>query len=155
MAGRGISKEDVNILVEFRDTIPNSTTIEHEIISAILNLPHEKFSLMLNSLSFGLKNVIGTYKTYHILLDDMRISQLWDYDIQCVACKLEEQLHKLREIDKELIEASNSYEMTPFNGMSPSEISVLERRYYRLKAEYDKEKVRLDAINEERKTIIN
>ena len=155
VAGRGISKEDVNILVEFRDTIPNGTTIEHEIISAILNLPHEKFSLMLNSLSFGLKNVIGTYKTYHILLDDMKLSQLWDYDLQSVECRLEEQLYKLRKIDKDLIETSNSYEMTPFNGMSPSEISVLERRYYRLKAEYDKEKVRLDAINEERKTIIN
>lgn len=154
-AGRGISKEDVKILVEFRDTIPNGTTIEHEIISAILNLPHEKFSLMLNSLSFGLKNVIGTYKTYHILLDDMKLSQLWDYDLQSVECRLEEQLYKLRKIDKDLIETSNSYEMTPFNGMSPSEISVLERRYYRLKAEYDKEKVRLDAINKERKTIIH
>ena len=130
-AGRGISKEDVKILVEFRDTIPNGTTIEHEIISAILNLPHEKFSLMLNSLSFGLKNVIGTYKTYHILLDDMKLSQLWDYDLQSVECRLEEQLYKLRKIDKDLIETSNSYEMTPFNGMSPSEISVLERRYYR------------------------
>lgn len=155
VAGRGISKEDVNILVEFRDTIPNGTTIEHEIISAILNLPHEKLSLMLNSLSFGLKNVIGTYKTYHILLDDMKLSQLWDYDLQSVECRLEEQLYKLRKIDKDLIETSNSYEMTPFNGMSPSEISVLERRYYRLKAEYDKEKVRLNAINEERKTIID
>ena len=155
VAGRGISKEDVNILVEFRDTMPNGTRIEKEIISAVLNLPHEKFLLMLNSLSFGLKNVIDTYKTYHILLDDMKLSQLWDYDLQSVECRLEEQLHKLREINKDLIEASNSYEMTPFNGMSPNEISVLERRYYRLKAEYDKEKVRLDAINEERKTIIN
>lgn len=155
VAGRGISQEDVNILVEFRDTIPNGTTIEHEIISAVLKLPHEKFSLMLNSLSLGLKNVIDTYKTYHILLDDMKLSQLWDYDLQSVECRLEEQLYKLREIDKDLIEASNSYEMTPFNGMTPSEISVLERRYYRLKAEYDKEKVRLNAINEERKTIIN
>lgn len=155
VAGRGVSKENVNTLVEFRDTMPNGATIEQEIVSAVLNLPHEKISLMLNSLSFGLKNVIGTYKTYHILLDDMRISQLWDYDIQCVDCRLEEQLHKLREIDKELIEASNSYEMTPFNGMSPSEISVLERRYDKLKAEYAKEKIRLDAINGERKNIIN
>ena len=155
VAGRGISKEDVNILVEFRDIMPNGSTIEHEIISAVLNLPHENFSLMLNSLSFGLKNVIDTYKTYHILLDDMKLSQLWDYDLQSVECRLEEQLYKLREIDKDLIEASNSYEMTPFNGMTPSEISVLERRYYRLKAEYDKEKVRLNAINEERKTIID
>lgn len=83
MAGKGISKEDVNILVEFRDTIPNGATIEHDVISAVLNVPHEKISLMLNSLSFGLKNVIGTYKTYHILLDDMKFSQLWDYDLRC------------------------------------------------------------------------
>lgn len=155
VAGRGVSKENVNTLVEFRDTMPNGAMIEQEIVSAVLNLPHEKLSLMLNSLSFGLKNVLDTYKTYHILLDDMKLSQLWDYDLQSVECRLQEQLYKLREIDKDLIEASNSYEMTPFNGMSPSEISVLERRYYRLKAEYDKEKVRLDAINEERKTIIN
>ena len=155
VAGRGVSKENVNTLVEFRDTMPNGAMIEQEIVSAVLNLPHEKFSLMLNSLSFGFKNVIDTYKTYHILLDDMKLSQLWDYDLQSVECRLEEQLYKLREIDKDLIEASSSYEITPFNGMSPSEISVLERRYYRLKAEYDKEKVRLDAINEERKTIIN
>ncbi len=155
VAGKGVSKEDVNVLMEFRDTIPNATTIEQEIISAVLNLTHEKFSLMLNSLSFCLKNVIDTYKTYHILLDDMKLSQLWDYDLQSVECRLEEQLYKLREIDKELIEASNSYEMTPFNGMSPNEISVVERRYNKLKAEYDKEKVRLDTINRERKTVIN
>lgn len=155
VAGRGVSKEDVNVLVEFRDTIPNATTIEQEIVAAVLNLSHEKFSLMLNSLSLGLKNVIDTYRAYHLLLDDMKLSQLWDYDYQCTERKSEEQQRKLREIDKDLIEASNSYEMTPFNGMSPSEISVIERRYNRLKAEYDKEKVRLDAINEERKTIIN
>jgi|GEM_PF-4097976 len=45
--------------------------------------------------------------------------------------------------------------MTPFNGMSPNDISVLERKYNKLKAEYDKEKVRLDAINGERKIVIN
>lgn len=155
VAGIGVSKEDVNVLVEFRDTIPNATTIEQEIISAVLNLPHEKFSLMFNSLSLGLKNILDNYKTYHLLLDDMKLSLLWDYDFQCTERKLEEQQRKLREIDIELIEASNSYEMTPFNGMSPNEISVVERRYNKLKAEYDKEKVRLDAINGERKTIIN
>ena len=154
-AGRGISKEDVKILVEFRDTLPNVTTVEHEVVSAVLSLSHKKVSFMLNSLSLGLKNVIDTYKTYHILLDDIKLSQLWDYDFRCVDSRLEEQLHKLREIDKEVIEASNSYEMTPFNGMPPNEISVVERRYNKLKAEYDKEKVRLSAINEERKTIIN
>ena len=58
-----MSKENVNTLVEFRDTMPNGATIEQEIVSAVLNLPHEKFSLMLNSLSFGLKNVLDTYNT--------------------------------------------------------------------------------------------
>ena len=78
MAGRGISKEDVNILVEFRDTIPNGTTIEHEIISAILNLPPRKI-LIDAPIAYHLvlrKNVIGTYKTYHILLDDMKLSAM-------------------------------------------------------------------------------
>ena len=32
VAGKGVSKEDVNVLMEFRDTIPNATTIEQEII---------------------------------------------------------------------------------------------------------------------------
>ena len=155
VARRGVSKEDVNVLVEFRDTIPNATIIEQEVVSAVLNLPHEKFSLMLNSLSLGLKNVIDTYKTYHLLLDDMKLSLLWDYDYQCADCKLEEQQRKLREIDKELIEASNSYEMTPFNGMSPSEISVLERRCNRLKAEYKQEKALLNTIYKEHRAIID
>lgn len=155
VAGRGVSKENVNTLVEFRDTMPNGATIEQEIVSAVLNLPHAKFSLMLNSLSFGLRNVIDTYKRYHLLLDDMQLSQLWDYDLQCAERKLEEQQRKLRELDKDLIEASNSYEMTPFNGMSPAEISVLERRYNKLKAEYEQEKAVLNAIYEERTAIIN
>ena len=155
VAGRGISKEDVNILVGFRDSMPNGTTIEPEIVSAVLNLPHAKFSLMLNSLSFGLRNVIDTYKRYHLLLDDMQLSQLWDYDLQCAERKLEEQQRKLREIDKDLIEASNSYEMTPFNGMSPAEISVLERRYNKLKAEYEQEKAVLNTIYKGHKAIID
>ena len=45
--------------------------------------------------------------------------------------------------------------MTPFNGMSPAEISVLERRYNRLKAEYEQEKAVLNTIYKEHKAIID
>ena len=49
---------------------------------------------------------------------------------------IEAQQKKTHVASDELKEASNSYEMTPFNGISKDEAAGLERRFNKLSAEY-------------------
>ena len=65
-------------------------------------------------------------------------------DRDIAEAQIERQHSKLREINEELREASNSYEMTPFNGSSPEYVALLERKLERHKADYDKERSILD-----------
>lgn len=81
-----------------------------------------------------------------IALCDSALSSLWDMDRDIVEEQIERQHSKLREINEELREASNSYEMTPFNGSSPEYVALLERKLERHKADYDKERSILDDL---------
>ena len=66
---------------------------------------------------------------------------------------IETQQKKTQEASDELKEASNSYEMTPFNGMSKDEAAVLDRRFNKLSAEYQKEKAKLQNFYAKRKSL--
>ncbi|MBD5583800.1 MAG: hypothetical protein HDQ88_01835 [Clostridia bacterium] len=66
---------------------------------------------------------------------------------------IEVQQKKTQAASDELKEASNSYEMTPFNGMSQDEVAVLERRVEKLTAEYQMEKAKLQYLYARKKSL--
>lgn len=78
---------------------------------------------------------------------------LWDKQLSYANMDIEAQQKKTQAASDELKEASNSYEMTPFNGMSKEETDVLERRVDKLTAEYQKEKEKLQNFYAKRKSL--
>ena len=78
---------------------------------------------------------------------------LWDKPLSYADKDIEAQQKKTQAASDELKEASNSYEMTPFNGMSKDEAAVLERRFNKLSAEYQKEKAKLQNFYAKRKSL--
>lgn len=145
-AGLGVTKENVMALVALRDGFPNLAEIENGLVHLIFNEPKEKSDMILGSLSKALQTIVRVYENCSIALDESALTSLWDMDRDIVEEQIERQHSNLREINEELREVSNSYEMTPFNGSSPEYVALLERKLERHKADYDKERSILDDL---------
>lgn len=139
-AGLGVTKEDVLALVALRDGFPEIADIENGLMHLILNEPKEKSNMIMNSLNKALQTIVSVYDNYSIALGGSVLTSLWDMDKSIVEEHIERQHGKLRDINDELREVSNSYEMTPFNGASAEYIALLERKHERLKTDYDNER---------------
>lgn len=151
--GSKVTKENVLTLVALRDGFPNLTDIENELLHLIINEPKEKSDMIVGSFSKALQTIMRVYENCSIALDGSALTSLWDMDRDIAEAQIERQHSKLREINEELREASNSYEMTPFNGSSPEYVALLERKLERHKADYDKERSILDDwYSQKRKT---
>ena len=138
--GLGLTKENVMALVALRDEFPEIADIENGLLHLILNEPKEKSDMIMGSLNKALQTIVSIYENYSIALGGSVLTSLWDKDKNIVEEQIERQYGKLRDINDELCEVSNSYEMTPFNGASPEYIALLERKHDRLKADYDNER---------------
>ena len=97
-----------------------------------MNNSAEQRNLILNSLHKELMSITDTYKDNKVLFDCLEVRNLWKYDLLSLEKEIDSQLKKTREARDELREVSNSYEMTPFNGMSKNEVEILERRLDKL-----------------------
>ncbi|SEG01825.1 hypothetical protein [Parabacteroides chinchillae] len=152
-AGLGVTKENVMALVTLRDDFPDLADIENGLLHLIFNEPKEKSDMIMESLSKALQTVVNVYEHSSIALCGSTLSSLWNTDIAIVEKQIEQQQCKLRDINDELREASNSYEMTPFNGASPEYVALLERKLERYKADYDKERHILDGLYSQKRKL--
>ncbi len=109
--------------------------------------------IVLKSLHSDLDRIVSLYKANSRYYDRMDLRLLWYTPLSYVEKDIEAQKTKTQEASDELKEASNSYEMTPFNGMSKDEAAVLERRVDKLTEEYLKEKAKLQNLYSKRKRL--
>ncbi len=119
----------------------------------VLNAPTERLEIVLKSLYADLDRIVTLYKDNSIYYDCRDLRFLWDKPLSYADKDIEAQQKKTQAASDELKEASNSYEMTPFNGMSQDEAAVLERRVDKLTAEYQKEKAKLQNLYAKRKSL--
>lgn len=145
-AGLGVTKENVMALVALRDGFPTLAEIENFLVHLIFNEPKEKSDLIIRSLYKALQSIVNVYINSSIAFGGSVLCSLWDVDRDMVEQQIDRQHSKLRDINDELREVSNSYEMTPFNGTSPEYVALLERKYDTLKADYDNEHSILDDL---------
>lgn len=145
-AGLGVTKEKVMALVALRDGFPDLADIENGLVHLIFNEPKEKSDLIIGSLYKALQSIVNAHANSSIAFDGSVLCSLWDVDREIAEQQIERQHSKLRDINDELREVSNSYEMTPFNGTSPEYVALLERKHDSLKADYDKERSVLDDL---------
>ncbi|MDE6551646.1 MAG: hypothetical protein K2K98_01600 [Muribaculaceae bacterium] len=153
ISGSGIPCEDALTLVAFINSFPSVHDVESGIMDLVLKAPTERMEIVLKSLHTDLDRIVELYKDNSIYYDRKDLRFLWDKPLSYADKDIEVQQKKTQAASDELKEASNSYEMTPFNGMSQDEAAVLERRVDKLTAEYQKEKAKLQNFYSKRKRL--
>ena len=151
--GSGITCEDALTLVAFIKSFPSVHDVESGIMDLVLKAPTERMEIVLKSLYTDLDRIVALYKDNSIYYDRRNLRFLWDKPLSYADKDIEVQQKKTHAASDELKEASNSYEMTPFNGMSKDEAAVLERRVDKLTAEYQKEKAKLQDLYARKKSL--
>ncbi len=153
ISGKHISCEEALSLVAFYNSFPSIKDMEAGIVDLLLNVPNDGIESILKSLYSDLNEIIRWYDFFDLCFEDFDLYSLWTQPLSYINKEIEIQHQKTIEASDEHKEASNSYEMTPFNGMSKAEADILERRANKLKEEYDKEKVKLQNLYVKRKSI--
>ena len=153
ISGSGIACEDALILVAFINSFPSVLDVESGIMDLVLKAPTERLEIVLKSLYFDLDRIVTLYKDNSRYYDRMDLRLLCYTPLSYVREDIVTEQKKTQEASDELKEASNSYEMTPFNGLSKDETAVLERRFDKLTAEYQKEKAKLQNLYAKRKSL--
>ncbi len=153
ISGSGIACEDTLTLVAFINSFLSVHDVESAIMDLVLKAPTERMEIVLKSLHSDLDRIVSLYKDNSRFYDRMDLRLLWHTPLSYVREDIETQQKKTQEASDELKEASNSYEMTPFNGMSKEEAAVLERRVDKLTEEYQKEKAKLQNLYTELKRL--
>ncbi|MDE6532140.1 MAG: hypothetical protein K2M27_01240 [Muribaculaceae bacterium] len=153
ISGSGIACEDALTLVAFINSFPSVHDVESGIMDLVLKAPTERMEIVLKSLHTDLDRIVTLYKNNSRYFDHMDLRLLWYTPLSYADKEIEAQQKKTQAASDELKEASNSYEMTPFNGMSKDETAVLERRVDKLTAEYQKEKAKLQNFYAKRKSL--
>lgn len=153
ISGNGIACEDTLTLVAFINSFPSVHDVETGIMDLVLKTPTERLEIVLKSLYVDLDRIVALYKDNSMYFDRKDLRFLWDKPLSYADTDIEAQQKKTQAASDELKEASNSYEMTPFNGMSKDEAEVLERRVDKLSAEYQKEKAKLQNLYAKRKSL--
>ena len=153
ISGSGIACEDTLTLVAFINSFPSVHDVESGIMDLVLKAPTERLEIVLKSLHTDLDRIVMLYNDNSIYYDRRDLRFLWEKPLSYADKDIEAQQKKTQAASDELKEASNSYEMTPFNGMSKDEAALLERRVDKLTAEYQKEKAKLQNFYAKRKSL--
>ncbi len=153
LSGKSITCEESLYLVAFNNSFPAVQDVEGGIMDLVLNAPTERMRLILKSLSVDLDRIVTLYNDNSRYYDHIDLRLLWHNPLSFVEKDIETQQKKTQEASGELKEASNSYEMTPFNGMSKEEAAILERRVDKLTTEYQNEKAKLQNFYAKRKKL--
>lgn len=153
ISGSGITCEDALTLVAFINSFPSVHDVESGIMDLVLKAPTERMEIILKSLHTDLDRIVALYNDNSIYYDCRDLRFLWDKPLSYADKDIDAQQKKTQAASDELKEASNSYEMTPFNGMLKDEAALLERRVDKLTAEYQKEKAKLQNFYAKRKRL--
>ena len=153
VAETGLLKANAIELVTFLNSFPSVQDIESGILEQIKDNSKEQRNLIFNSLNKELSTISDTYQNNKVLFDGLEVRHIWDSELLYIEKEIDKQLKNTRQASDELREVSNSYEMTPFNGMSKNEVKILERRLDKLTNEYNNEKEKLNKLYDEKNMI--
>ena len=107
----------------------------------------------MKSLHDELSFIHSVYNDNRCLYDNIILENICLPEIKALESEIDRQYKKTRETSDELRKISNSFEMTPFNGMSETEWEIMEGKVDRLQAAYDCEKSKLNKLYAEKKEL--
>ena len=137
-------------ITDFYKQYNNTKAFEAAILELVLDKPKEQYTLVLNSLRTEIEKNILIYEK-HPLFDNEVISRVcynfagrYDADIKA-------QLEVTQKLSKPLNEAYNRYDSIGYREHTAEEEKQAEKEYERCKAEYDKERAKLNELYDQQK----
>ena len=137
-------------ITDFYKQYNDTKAFEAAILELVLDKQKEKYTLILNSLRTEIEKNILIYEK-HPLFDDEIISRVCYNFAGRYDADIEAQLRVTQNLSKPLNEAYNRYDSIGYREHTAEEEKQAEKEYERCKAEYDKERAKLNELYDQQK----
>ena len=134
-----------NFYKQYNDT----KAFEAAILELVLDKQKEQYTLILNSLKTEIEKSIQAYEIRP--LSDRAIERACYQHMERYSQEIEAQLDVTRSLSKPLNEANNRYDSIGYREHTAEEEKQAEKEYERCKAEYDREKAKLNKLYDQQK----
>ena len=138
---------------DFYQEYNDMKSFEAAILELVLDKQKEQYTLILNSLKTEIEKSIQAYEIRP--LSDRAIERACYQHMERYSQEIEAQLDVTRSLSKPLNEANNRYDSIGYREHSAEEEKQAEKEYERCKAEYDREKARLNELYDQQKAARN
>ena len=128
-------------------------SFEAAILELVLDRQKEQYTLILNSLKTEIEKSIQAYETRPI--SNSAVERVCHQHMERYSLEIEAQLDVTRSLNKPLNEANNRYDSIGYREHTAEEEKQAEKEYERCKAEYDREKARLNELYDLQKAARN
>ena len=124
-------------------------SFEAAILELVLDRQKEQYTLILDSLKTEIEKSIQAYETRPI--SNSAIERVCHQHMERYSLEIEAQLDVTRSLNKPLNEANNRYDSIGYREHTAEEEKQAEKEYERCKAEYDREKAKLNKLYDQQK----
>ena len=134
---------------DFYQEYNDMKAFEAAILELVLDRQKEQYILILNSLKIEIEKSIQAYEIRP--LSDRAIERACYQHMERYSQEIEAQLDVTRSLSKPLNEANNRYDSIGYREHTAEEEKQAEKEYERCKAEYDREKAKLNKLYDQQK----
>lgn len=134
---------------DFYQKYNDMKSFEAAILELVLDKQKEQYTLILNSLKTEIEKSIQAYEIRP--LSDRAIERACYQHMERYSQEIEAQLDVTRSLSKPLNEANNRYDSIGYREHTAEEEKQAEKEYERCKAEYDREKAKLNKLYDQQK----
>ena len=134
---------------DFYQEYNDMKSFEATILELVLDKQKEQYTLILNSLKTEIEKSIQAYEIRP--LSDRAIERACYQHMERYSQEIEAQLDVTRSLSKPLNEANNRYDSIGYREHTAEEEKQAEKEYERCKAEYDREKAKLNKLYDQQK----
>lgn len=134
---------------DFYQEYNDMKSFEAAILELVLDKQKEQYTLILNSLKTEIEKSIQAYEIRP--LSDRAIERACYQHMERYSQEIEAQLDVTKSLSKPLNEANNRYDSIGYREHTAEEEKQAEKEYERCKAEYDREKAKLNKLYDQQK----
>ena len=146
---RVFSFDRQKFISDFCQEYNDMKSFEAAILELVLDRQKEQYTLILNSLKTEIEKSIQAYEIRP--LSDRAIERACYQHMERYSQEIEAQLDVTRSLSKPLNEANNRYDSIGYREHTAEEEKQAEKEYERCKAEYDREKAKLNKLYDQQK----
>ena len=146
---RVFSFDRQKFISDFCQEYNDMKSFEAAILKLVLDRQKEQYALILNSLKTEIEKSIQAYEVCP--LSDSAVERTCYRHMERYSFEIEAQLDVTRSLSKPLNEANNRYDSIGYREHTAEEEKQAEKEYERCKAEYDKERAKLNELYDQQK----